>query len=405
MNKIGAIICELNPLHLGHKYLIDQTKSIGITHLIGIMSSNFVQRGEPSIISKQARTEIALSCGFDLVIEIPSIWSMSTAEIFASAGVKIANNLNCVDTLIFGSECGNLYLLDKISDFMISSLFSKTIKFYLKMGYTFAKACEMSVNKVLGEEYAKILKSPNNILAIEYIKALKSLNSPINPVTVTRNSFYNNNLSPQACKLCNSSYIRESILKNDNSWTKYVPFQSYKTIENEICHSLAPANINFIERAVLYKIRSMERTKILLIADISEGLENRILKSIANSTSIIDLIKKIKTKRYTESRIKRVIMSIFLDILKSDQKSDVPYIKVLGSNERGLEILKIAKESSKLPIISQYSHYNKLNINAKLIFKREEKIDNIYGLMLPQISPLGYSQRKKFILKKDDYNE
>lgn len=400
MDKIGAIICELNPIHFGHKYLVEQAKKSGITHLVGIISSNFVQRGEPSIISKQTRAKIALECGFDLIVEIPSIWSMSTAERFAKSGVHIANGLGCIDTLIFGSECGNLDILDKISSTVLSSLFSEIIKSHIKKGITFAKARELSIKDILGDKFAEILRLPNNILAIEYIKAIKSSNSLIKPFTIARKGVYHDN-NFAIGKLCSSSYIRKLMIERNNKWINYVPLQIFDLINHDFNNDLAPVTINLMERAILFKLRSTQKQNILTVPDISEGLENRIIRATANADSLNDLIAKIKTKRYAESRIRRIIMCIFLGISNLDQMSSVPYIKVLGSNKKGLDILKIAKKTAKLPIISRSCDYNKLSLHAKSIFDKECKIDDIYGLMSPKIAPLGYSKRAKFILRKE----
>lgn len=397
MKNIGAIICELNPFTFGHKYLIENSYKSGITHLIAIMSGNFVQRGEPSIISKQARTEIALSCGFDLVIEIPSIWSMSTAEKYAYSGVFLANSLGCIDNLIFGSECGNIYELDKISDVVVSSLFRDTIKPYLTRGYTFAKAREFSIKDILGLNYATLLKSPNNILAIEYLKSLKLLNSPIIPVTTKRIGSAHNSMDKLE-NISSSSYIRDCIIKN-NSWVKYVPDKCNNIIRDQIDKYFAPADINHVDRAILYKLQTMKKCDLSLLPDISEGLENRIFKFINNSFSFKDLVSKVKTKRYTESRIRRIIMSAFLGINKSLQARSIPYINVLGSTTKGIEILREAQKTSSIPIISRRSDISKLTNDSEIILDKESIINSIYSLMSPEVI-LEKKRQLKFIFKK-----
>lgn len=401
MNKVGAIICELNPFHMGHKHLLDSAKSYGITHIVGIMSANFIQRGEPAILSKEVRAEIALSNGFDIILEIPSIWAMSVAEKFALAGVSIAENLGCVDNLIFGSECGNLSILDKISEFMLSGQANDSVKLYLNKGYSFALSTELSVKDFLGEEYAKIIQNPNNILAIEYLKALKKLNSSIKPVTVKRIGA-NHDLKYPLENICSSSYLRKCIKEGNNNWYDYVPHGCRKIISEQISESFVPVSLDSLDLAILYKLRYMSKSDFSLIPDISEGLENRILKLASSAVSLEDLISKVSTKRYTKSRIKRIIMCAFLGILKSDQTLHLPYIKLLGSNKKGMEILKLSKKLTNLPIISRYRDYKKLDNQGQLIFQKEQRIDSVYNLMSPKILSSSYSNKKKFILGRDD---
>lgn len=399
MNKVGAIICELNPLHLGHKYLIDTAKDSGITHLIGIMSGDFIQRGEPAILSKETRTKIALLNGFDLILEIPSIWAMSVAEKFALAGVYIAENLGCVDNLIFGSECGELSFFYRISEAMLSSSFNRIVKSNLNKGHAFAISMELAVKEILGREYSDILQTPNNILALEYFKALKILNSKIKPFTLKRVGDYHSKQPEQG--ICSSSYLRESIRNRYSNWSKYVPYSCYEIILNEMNSCFAPVTLKSCEIAILYKLRTMSATDFLCISDVSEGLENRIVKAASCAISLEDLITKISTKRYTKARIKRIIMCAFLGILKSDQAQFLPYIKVLGSNKKGIEILKFAKKFSTIPIISRYSDQKKLNAKERFIFQKELQINSIYNLMFPKILSSNCSVKQKFTLWKD----
>lgn len=397
MGKIGAIICELNPFHNGHKYLIDCARDIGITHLIAIMSGNFVQRGEPAIVSSQTRTEIALSCGFDLVIELPSIWSMSTAEKFAYSGVYIAESLRCVDSLIFGSESNNLSFLDKISDLVLSYLFSKTMKPYLKSGLTFAKARELAINSILGEQYSRIVKNPNDILAIEYLKALKILKSSIQPLSFKRLGTHNSNAP--VSRFASSSYIRHCITDNNNEWSKYVPTECYKAVSEQIANKQSPITTQPLERAILYKLKTMHRQDFLCLPDVGEGLENRIFNASLQARSFSELISLIKTKRYTESRIRRIIMCAFLGISKSDQSENIPYAKVLGANNKGFEILK---NLPSIPIITRHADCKKLDIGGKVMFEKNHKLDSIYSLMVPEILFSNFIQNQKIIIKKDD---
>ena len=384
--KICAVISEFNPFHLGHKYIIENIRKNGVTHVVAIMSGNFVQRGEPAIISKAARTKMALQNGVDLVIEIPTVWSVSTAEKYAFAGVSIANALGCVDVLGFGSECGNIDALNEIQNIFETQNFSDALKKHLSYGLTFAKAREIAVKECLGDSFAKILQSPNNTLGIEYIKALKQLGCcDIEPFTIKRAENYKS-----------ASFIRKLIDNKDYSFEKYVPKNSYVIME-QINNSKAPATLGYAQRAIISKLRTMDIEDISKLPDISEGLENRIYKAIQTSISLRELMDKIKTKRYTMARIKRIILSAYLGITSEMQNSTIPYIRILGTNSKGLEILKKAKSTSMLPIVSRYSDVSKLSDEAKFVFQKECLFMDLYNAITPQISPCGEEQKFKMI--------
>ena len=398
--KISAIICEFNPLHFGHKYLIDNIKKNVATHLIGIMSSNFTQRAEPSIISKSARTQIAIKEGLDLIIEIPTIWSMAPAEKYAFAGVTIANALGCVDNLCFASEVGNINLLKNISDTIDSELFKIHIKKYLRTGITFAKARQLSIKEILGEKYSSILLCPNNILAVEYLNSLSRLNSKIVPYTIKRIGV-NHDGTETYKSFASASHIRNLIHNKNNTFYQYIPKTSQEIIFNEINRLHAPADINLIERAILSNLRTMTKENILNLCDISEGIEGRIFKYSKNSSSLNQLIKNIKTKRYTMARIKRLIMYSFLGITKYYSKLPITYIRVLGFNSKGLEILKKAKKTSIIPIVTSFSEIKNLDDTSKTIFNKECLCTDLYNMTLPTPGICGQEQKYKLIIQKN----
>lgn len=395
--KISAVICELNPFHFGHKYLIHNIKKNVATHTIGIMSSNFTQRGEPSIISKKARTQIALNEGLDLIIEIPTIWSTASAEKYAFAGVSIANSLGCVDNLCFASEIGNIQPLKIISDTINSESFNSHIQRYLSTGITFAKARQLSIKEILGENYSPILTHPNNILAIEYLKSLSKLNSKIIPYTIKRIGTDHNSTETYQ-KFASASYIRNLIQTTNENFYKYLPKSSHEIILKEINSLRAPSNISLIERAILSNLRTMSKKDIADLYDISEGIEGRIFKCAKISSSLNQLIQNIKTKRYTMARIKRLIIYSFLGITKYYSDLPITYIRVLGFNSKGLEILKILKNTSSLPIVTKFSEIKNLDNISKTIFEKECLCTDLYNISLPTPWPCGQEQKYKLVI-------
>ncbi len=393
---ITAIVCEYNPMHNGHVYHIERTRELGSTHIVAIMSSNFVQRGEPAIISKEARTKMALSCGVDLVLELPSVWSMSTAERFAYSSIYILDKLNVIDSLSFGSEEGNIDNLVEIADFLNLDSCLDKIKNFMKLGISFASSREMVIKEVMGEEYSTLISKPNNILAIEYIKALKKLDSNIKPMAIKRQGAEHDS-DLEINSFLSAKQIRQYINDKNYSLERFLPKAVLDIINQEVCDGKAPSSIYNLERAILYKLRSASKDEIRNIFDVSEGLENRILSAAARSKSLDELYENIKSKRYSLARIRRVVMSSLLGINKQLVNLKPQYVRVLGFNSKGLEILKLAKDKSKIPIVTKASDMKSLNKDANLVFRSEMLAGDIYNLTLPKVFPCSYEATRKII--------
>ena len=394
--NVSAIISEYNPFHNGHAYHIEETRKSGATHIVAIMSGNFVQRGDFAIISKHERVKMALSSGVDLVIEIPVVWSIASAEFFASAAVKIADSLGLVDTLSFGSEIADINALKEAAEILNKNDIKLTISKELKKGISYPKARENVVKYKFGNELSNILKSPNNILAIEYIKSLNKIKSNIKPLAIKRFGTNHDEKYSNGC-FSSASYLRQLIYNNEN-YSSLVPKAVFKIINENIKSQKAPANIYSMQTAILAKLRTMEKNELKNICDVSEGLENRIFNSIKLSTSLDELYFLIKTKRYTLSRIQRIILCAFLGITKADLHSSPPYIRVLGFNNNGKQLLKKLKSNSKLPIIFKKSDINSLDNHAQRIFNSEQVASDLYNLSTPHIQKCGLDISQKIVI-------
>lgn len=396
--KISAIICEYNPFHNGHKYQIEQIYKNGATHIVAIMSGNFTQRGIPSVVSKHIKAEIALKNGCDLVIELPTPYSVANAEKFALGAVFLANSLNCVDFLSFGCENNDLYSLKKVAEISNSSEVIKATKELLKQGISFVNARCKAVKMLFGNDLANLISTPNNILAVEYIKSLSRLNSKITPMPVLRKGCqHNSNFNVK--NFASSTLLREMLLKNDKNIKNFMPKSAYEILNREVEKGFAPAQILNCERAFLAKLRCMKPADFLQIADVAEGLENKIYKAVQNSVSIEEVYAQTKSKRYTQVRIQRILLSAFLGINKEIFKFLPPYIKILGFNEKGKEILKIAKSKSTLPIVTKTSDIKKLKNNevATTFFEIESRAFDLYNLMLPRIQRCGFEATNQIV--------
>ena len=394
--KICFIVAEFNPLHNGHKFFIDEIRKQGFSHIIAVMSSNFVQRGEPAIFSKETRTKMALENGIDLVIELPTKWSMSTAQRYAFSAMKIANSLGVVDAVCFGSECGNINLLDKIAKVVGREEFELYLKKQLLRGLTFAKARQNALEEFFSYEdldIKNIISKPNNILAIEYLKALRELNSDIKISTIKR--------CENSKKISSASDIRRLLINRSDLYKNYVPEKVIKIVDNQNNNFAVLENA---EQAIVYSLKNTDRLNFLKVADVSEGIENRILDAANKFRKIDEILNCVKTKRYTMSRIKRIVLSNFLNISEKEQKDfEIEFIKVLGTNESGLEILKKIKERSKVKMISNFSDVSKLDKKSKELFYKEEKISDIYNTFFQKHST-GDSYVYKLI-KHNLYND
>lgn len=385
--KIYGVIAEYNPFHNGHKYLIDALRDKGATHIVAVMSGNFVQRGESALLTKWARAEMALKNGVDLVLELPLPWSSSNAQSFAEGGTAVLNSLGCVDCIGFGSECGDTLLLQESvleinkDDFQDKVL--SLIKGGLSYPAAFGKAAEDS-------KFQKILSSPNDTLAIEYIKALQNLKSNISPVAIKRVGNAHDSETTEE-EFASATYLRKKILNSEssNELLKFVPESVLNILENELKSGRAPSDINNLEIAVLSCFRKMKPSDWQNVCDVTEGLENRLFRASQTAVSLQDFYEKVKTKRYPLARIRRIALHAFLNIPSNLDRKTPPYLRVLGFNANGAQILKKAKNTAKLPIVHRASDINKLNENAQYIWNLNSTATDLFSLSTPKIQPCG----------------
>lgn len=379
--KIAGIIAEYNPFHNGHAFLAEKAREAGFSHVVAVMSGNFVQRGEPALMHHSVRTRAALECGADLVLQLPAVYAASGAQSFAQAGVEILNGLGCVDSLVFGSECGNAEKIAAVSKMIYGEELKPLIACELEKGITFASARENALRKI-NPEYADIIQSPNNILGVEYAAAIDRLKSPITPVTFAR-AGVSHDSENAAGGFASASLIREKIRAGE-SIEAFVPEKAA-----EIYRNADIADIAEIENAILYRMRTVTAQELANAPDVSEGIENRIISAAKQSTSLEELYMLAKTKRYTHARIRRIILNCFLNVTAEDLKIPVPYIRVTGFNERGAQIIRAAKASASLPVITKAADLAKLDGRAQRIFSLESMAGDVYSLCMKNRMPCG----------------
>ncbi|MBR6407748.1 MAG: nucleotidyltransferase family protein [Clostridia bacterium] len=374
---IGAVVAEYNPFHNGHLYLMKKMRQMGCDVIVAVMSGDFVQRGEPALLSKCARAGMAVSCGADLVVENPVPWAMSPAESFAFGGAYIANALGNIDMLCFGSECGDIIRLQELADLWDNADFQQSVKGNVSAGMNYAAAYDKAVAEFLpGCTKDSESLRPNDILAIEYIKALNRLKSAIRPVAVKRAGVLHDG-APRGC-FASASAIRELIAdgKHDEA-AGYLPEQSREILFDCIRNGRFYEK-GTLDRAILFRLRAMYPDELSGIAGVGEGLENRIIAAAKSAQDLAELFDAAKTKRYPHSRIRRICLSAMLGITKSDTLQPPPYIRILAMNGRGVQALRSADPA--IPVIGSHSQAQSLGGFGKRVYDLQKNAARLYGV-------------------------
>lgn len=395
--KSYGIISEFNPFHNGHQLLVNKCREAGAAYITAVMSGNFVQRGDIAIASKHIRTKMALQCGVDLVIELPLPYANANAQVFARGGVHLANQTGCIDTLAFGSECGDIAKLKRAANILTSAEFNSRLRLEMAKGISYPAALSRAT-EALDNTLLETVSTPNNVLAIEYIKAAAEQKADIDFYTVKRRGDSHNSTRISS-SLASASNIRQ-LISNNSEIVKYIPEIACKTLKDAIVLG-ETAELKNNERAILTKLRSMSRQQLAQLADITEGLENRLYSAIQTSKSVDEVINSVKTKRYTRSRIRRLIISALLDIDKSYTESLPQYIRVLGFNENGAKLLGKIKKSSQLPIVTKLTNsISSLTPSAQRMLMLEIKSTDIYNTFTEKIKPCGTEYTDGLVIMK-----
>ena len=350
MINVG-IICEYNPFHNGHIYHINKVKELfPDSRIILVMSGNFLQRGDVSLINKWDKTKIALNHGIDLVVELPFVFATQGADKFAHGAIQILDKLG-VDKIVFGSECNDIDFLKNLADVQINNKkYDSLVKNYVDEGINFPSA----MSKALIDLCGKTVDNPNDILGLCYIKELLLLNSSIEPICIKRtNDYHSTNLD----SICSASAIREAI-KSDKDISSFVPSDSFEFINNKC----------FIENYFSFlKYKIVTTDDLSKYVTVDDAIQYRIKRSINSCNSLDELIESVKTKRYTYNRIKRMFLHILCNFtdLENKQCMDVHYIRVLGFNDNGRNFLNSVKSNCSLPIISNFSSLDDIMLDIE----------------------------------------
>lgn len=380
--KTAVIISEYNPFHRGHRWQMEQLREQGYTHIAAVMSGCFVQRGAPAVFHKSIRTRMALLGGADLVIELPLAYACATAQRFAFGGVALADALGCADALCFGSECGDIAQLNAAVDALEAPELKPYLDKYLSQGMTFAKARTLAVAELSSPDIAALLEEPNNTLGIEYMLQLRQLGSDLEPVTLPRKSVSHHADSSQD-GFASASHIRQLLLDGrQNDASALVPDTCC-----DLLHNSSP--VCFDDRIMLARLRTLGKEELARLPDCSEGLENRLYQAIRMSSSLEDVWEKTKSKRYSHSRIRRLCMNAFLGVEDGLHQQLPPYLRILGFNKKGRELLALARKQAKLPISGSLADLSKSSPLAERFAHLEAQSVDLYNLFERDLKPCG----------------
>ncbi len=381
--KVVGIICEYNPFHLGHEKQICQIhrefgEDCGI---VCLMSGNFVQRGAPAIFDKSLRAQAALLSGADLVLELPTNYALSSAEGFASGGVKILSHF--CDYLCFGAETGNKENLLSTAKALLSPDFSTALRAELDKGISFPAARQSALESIGSD--ASLLTKPNDILALEYCKAILVQDSTMEPLPIYREGSYHDNLPDESNP---SATALRNLAINGQDFLPFVPKTTQSVFENAPIHTIAAG-----ERAILAKLRTMTDDAFASLPYGSEGLWRKFMHACRSQATLEEIITATKSKRYTRTRIDRMVMCAFLGITQQLLTQDAPYVRVLGFRKNGTSILKKARQFGLFPHIGEKIDHP--------YFTLEQQWDDLYGLFqIHSPTPAGSEPKRRIIQVK-----
>lgn len=373
--KIYGIICEYNPLHLGHKKQMDLIKQVHGA-IVCLMSGNIVQRGQPAIIDKMPRAQAAVECGADLVLELPVTYALSSAEGFATGGVDILGKF--CDTLSFGAETADSKKLMQTARALLSPDFSEKLRLELDNGLSFPAARQ----KALGAD-GDILSAPNNILAVEYCKAIVKGNYSMDIAPILRTGGYHDAL-PHPTEP--SATAVRKLMQDGADFEQFVPESAAKLFKNEDLH-----HISFGERAILARLRTMSDEEFEALPFGSEGLWRKLMHESRRKATLEDILTAVKSKRYTRTRLDRMVMCAYLGITEKMMTQPAPYVRVLGFNDTGREILKKARQTGEFINIGQSVDHPYQTL--------ENRCTDLYGLFAETLSPAGLEPESRVYYK------
>ena len=383
--QVVGIVAEYNPFHTGHAYQIARTRAeLGEdAPVVAVMSGCWVQGGRCAAADKWTRSRLALTGGVDLVLELPTVWAVSSAETFARGAVGILAAAGVVDVLSFGSECGAADRLRQVAACLNSPVYESGVRRFVDEGMPFAAARQEVVRGILGPERSALLSTPNNNLGVEYLRAASALGWSPQVLAVPRQGAGHDAPRP-AEGFASASILREWIAAGRRDLADcFLPAPWPEELE--------PASLSHLERALLARVRSLSQAEWALLPDsgVEEGLPARLVQAGSRALSVEEFLTLAKTKRYSHARLRRLLLWAFLGLTAADRPAAPPYLRVLGFTPRGQELLRAMKGAASLPILTKPAHARSLDGPGRRLFQLEARCTDLYGLCFSTPRPGG----------------
>ena len=373
MDAVG-VVCEFDPLHRGHERLLRRAGESGRV-LVCAMSGNFTQRGGAACVEKFTRAEMAVRCGADLVVELPTPWAMATAEKFADGGVSLLAQCG-VKTLYFGSECGDADALWATAEALLRADVHRAIRLEMDGGLPYAAARQAVLERETG--LGALLAQPNNTLAVEYLKAIRRRGLAADAVTVRREDGGHHGTA-------SASHIRALLAAGQEAKAfALMPPQAADILGREMKKGLAPADPARLERAMLARLRLMNEHDFASYDSGGEGLYRRVYRAVQEGDSLGDILTRATTKRYPTARVRRMLWAVFLGLEAPGE--DIPYVRILAATEAGRRLLRQMRDAG-VPVLTKAADVGRLGPSAEALFTREARRTDVYALACPG-SPL-----------------
>ncbi len=382
---LTGVVCEYNPFHNGHALQLGAARSLSgpDAALVCVMGGNFVQRGEPAIVSKHARAEMAALCGADLVLELPVPWALASAERFAAGGVALLDAVGA-DFISFGAECPDAGRLRTVADALLTPECDAFVKIELSSGISYAAARERAVRRFVGED-ALLLREPNNILAVEYLKAIARRRSPLRPLPVPR-AFAAHDGGERGV-YAGASRVRE-LIASGGDYGPLLPDPALSVLRRELIAGRTPDR-NRLDAMTMYRLRTMTPEEYAALPDSGEGLWARLKRCAGRESTLTAVLDGAKTKRYAHARLRRMAMAALLGVTAERQRSEPPYLRVLAVGPRGREALREIKGRAALPVITKPASVRTLPPPAREVFELESRAADIFALLCAKPQPAG----------------
>ena len=378
-----GLICEFDPFHNGHKYLIDKAREAGAEAVVCVMSGSFTQRGGPALWDKFRRAEAAVSCGADLVLELPAVYAVNSADLFARGGIRILKGLGCIDMLAFGSECADAEKLLKAAKATAeeTEAYSSRLRELLSGGLSYAAACRQALSDLYSEDTASVLDGSNDILNVCYIRETMLQGADMSFLPVKRlGASYGAN-APEGI-FASAGYIRNAVLcGQDTGYRDLIPDKALAVLSDTSVHP-DPELFYMIAR---HRILTAGPSALSELPDVSEGFEMRLFEAAVSEDAPEGFLEAASARRYSKARISRILVRILLGIDRKDQdcleKNRTAYAKVLAFGPTGAKILKTASEKGDIGIVSNINKYIPENEAEKLSLDIDIRSSDVYSLL------------------------